>query len=575
MFPSGDTPHCIMQDSLVSLGQQSLVVAACVIFISAVGLSALSATYILYVLILGRIRAYHSPLQNVPGPKNAHWFKGNFVDVQEPDSLRLQEEWVRTYGHVAKYHARFGTLRLQTVDPVAVAHILQDSETFQKLDFLKFSLGNVTSRGLLFVEGSQHKKQRKVMNPAFGPAQVRKFTSLFLEKSLELRDIWADLITKSTRKDGKLGFDAFVWLNKVTLDIIGLAGFDYAFNSLRSPDEKQNDLYESIRSMFTLKVGDFVFVFQLFFPLFRSIPTARSRALNRSLEVIRRIGSQLIQDKKAAVLAELNPGASGVVEKHDVQGHDLLSLLIKSNIASDMPESMRMSDEEILSQVPTFLIAGHETSSTAIAWTLFVLSCHPAIQTTLRAELRTCPTDMPTMDQLNALPYLDGVVREVLRLYAPVSTTQRIAMHDAEIPLRKPFKDKRGIMQSSIRLSKGDTIAIPIHLLNCSTEIWGEDANEFRPERWESVPEAAHALPSVYSHLVTFIAGAHACIGYRFSVVETKAILFTLVRGFEFELALPAEDIVRRTSIVGRPAIASNPAAGPQLPLLIRPANLD
>ena len=89
--------------------------------------------------------------------------------------------------------------------------------------------------------------------------------------------------------------------------------------------------------------------------------------------------------------------------------------------------------------------------STAIAWTLFALSLNPAVQTTLRAELRTCPTDMPTTDQLNALPYLEGVVREVLRLYAPVSSTHRIAMDDAVIPLQKPFKDSRGIMQSSIR----------------------------------------------------------------------------------------------------------------------------
>ncbi|KAH9030859.1 cytochrome P450 [Lactarius deliciosus] len=564
-----------MQDSLSFLCRQSLVIAARAIFIPALLFFALSTIYILYVLILGRIRAYRSPLQNVPGPKEAHWLSGDFVDVQEPDSSRLQEEWVRTYGHVLRYHSHFGTLRLLTIDPVAVAYILQNSETFQKSDFVRFSLGTFTGRGLLFVEGAQHRKQRKVMNPAFGPTQVRKFTSTFLEKSLELRDIWADLISKSTRKDGKLNFNAFVWLNKVTLDIIGLTGFDYAFNSLHSPDENQNELYESIRSMFAIKAGQFTFLLQLFFPLFRPIPTARSRVLNRSLEVIRRVGSQLIQDKKAAVQAELSLGASGVIEKHDVQGHDLLSLLIKSNIASDMPESMRMSDEEILSQVPTFLLAGHETSSTAIAWTLFALSCHPAVQTTLRAELRTCPTDMPTMDQLNALPYLEGVVREVLRLYAPVSSTQRIAMHDAEIPLQTPFKDNRGIMQNSIRVFEGDSVSIPIRLLNRSTEIWGEDANEFRPERWDTVPEAAHAVPSVYGHLATFIAGAHACIGYRFSVVEVKALLFTLVRAFEFELALPAEDIVRRTSVVGRPVVASNPAAGPQLPLLIRPVNLD
>ena len=89
--------------------------------------------------------------------------------------------------------------------------------------------------------------------------------------------------------------------------------------------------------------------------------------------------------------------------------------------------------------------------STAIAWTLFALSLNPAVQAMLRAELRTCPTDMPTTDQLNALPYLEGVVREVLRLYAPVSSTHRIAMEDAVIPLQKPFKDSRGIIQSSIR----------------------------------------------------------------------------------------------------------------------------
>ena len=55
------------------------------------------------------------------------------------------------------------------------------------------------------------------------------------------------------------------------------------------------------------------------------------------------------------------------------------------------------------------------------------------------------------MDQLNSLPYLEGVVREALRLYAPVSGTQRIAMHDAEIPLQKPFTDKQGVLRGTVR----------------------------------------------------------------------------------------------------------------------------
>jgi cytochrome P450 len=82
---------------------------------------------------------------------------------------------------------------------------------------------------------------------------------------------------------------------------------------------------------------------------------------------------------------------------------------------------------------------------------LFAFACHPTVQAKLCAELRTCPTDSPTMDQLNSLPYLESVVREALRLHAPVSSTQRIAMHDAEIPLQKPFKDKQGVLWDTVR----------------------------------------------------------------------------------------------------------------------------
>ena len=85
-----------------------LVAAARTLFVSALALSALPVIYITYVLIIAQIRAYRSPIRNVPGPKKAHWLKGNFIDVQEPDSSRLQEEWVKTYGHVTRYYSLFG-----------------------------------------------------------------------------------------------------------------------------------------------------------------------------------------------------------------------------------------------------------------------------------------------------------------------------------------------------------------------------------------------------------------------------------------------------------------------------------
>jgi Cytochrome P450 len=91
--------------------------------------------------------------------------------------------------------------------------------------------------------------------------------------------------------------------------------------------------------------------------------------------------------------------------------------------------------------------------STAVAWTLFAPSCQPAVQTALHAELRTCPTDSPTMEQLNSLPYSEGVVRKSLRLYSPVSFSQRNASHDAVIPLQKSL-DKDGVLQNTVRCER-------------------------------------------------------------------------------------------------------------------------
>ncbi|KAG6838851.1 hypothetical protein C0991_007927, partial [Blastosporella zonata] len=226
---------------------------------------------------------------------------------------------------------------------------------------------------------------------------------------------------------------------------------------------------------------------------------------------------------------------------------------------SDLPEHQRMSDEDVVAQVPTFLIAGHETTSTATTWALFALSQDTVTQRKLRGELLSVETDNPTMDELNALPYLDMVVRETLRLHAPVAETIRQATQDDIIPLNKPFIDRKGVVRDGVRVRKGQTIQIPILVMNRSKEIWGDDATEFRPERWESTPEAATSIPGVWGNMLSFLGGPRSCIGYRFSLVEMKSLLFTLVRAFEFELAVPVADVEKKSTIVQRPVLKSDP----------------
>ncbi|THH12862.1 hypothetical protein EW146_g7297, partial [Bondarzewia mesenterica] len=106
--------------------------------------------------------------------------------------------------------------------------------------------------------------RRKIMGPAFGIAQILRFNDIFVEKSIEMRETWFTRLAESTRKDGKLEIDAFAWLNKVTLDIIGLA-------------DGHNELNEVVRSMFSYEPGTLSNFIQIFFPLTRIFPTERSR----------------------------------------------------------------------------------------------------------------------------------------------------------------------------------------------------------------------------------------------------------------------------------------------------------
>lgn len=105
-------------------------------------------------------------------------------------------------------------------------------------------------------------------------------------------------------------------------------------------------------------------------------------------------------------------------------------------------------------EVPTFLVAGHETTSTETMWALYTLAQYPAIQQKLREELLTVPTDTPDMDDLNALPYLDAVTRETLRIHAAVPSTIRVAMKDDIIPVSEPYYDKKGQVHKEIRYAQ-------------------------------------------------------------------------------------------------------------------------
>ncbi|KAK0191337.1 cytochrome P450 [Armillaria mellea] len=511
--------------------------------------------YLAYKLFESWFRDYCSPLQHLQGPPSPGYVLGNIQESMMEDNARLHDNWKRDYGPTMRYNGPFNANWLYTSDVKALQHVMSNVDDWPKPEYIRYMLSQLAGPGILVVSGPENRKQRRVMNPAFGTSQLREITSVFVAKSILLRD---NLARVASETDAGSSIDVLPWVSRMTLDIIGLAGFGYDFGASNA-EAPQNELTKGLDAVFRSKPCIFSFLKGMF-PSLRILPFGNSSALRQVQTGLFAIGRQLIASAKKSV----NEGAVD-------NSNNLITLLHRSNTVKDLPLSQRLSDEDVLAQIPTLLIAGHETSSSAITWSFYTLCAHPESQEKLRNELLTLDTDTPTMDQLNSLPYLEIFIRETLRIFAPVQTVPRVAAKDDILPLDCPVTDKKGITHRSLRIVKGQGIMIPVVGLNTDKSIWGEDAADFKPERWENLPETVRNIPGVWANTMSFLGGPRSCIGFRFSIIEMKAALFSVVRAFELELAVPVDCITKRTEILQHPMVKTDPEKGAQLPLLIRP----
>jgi cytochrome P450 len=252
---------------------------------------------------------------------------------------------------------------------------------------------------------------------------------------------------------------------------------------------------------------------------------------------------------------------------------------VKSNLSAD--PSKRLSDADLLDQLSTFLFAGSDTTALAMTWALHHLASNMDVQAKLREELMSRrlvnPANESYADTLDALPYLDAVVREVLRLSPPLHSTIRVATEDGVVPLSTPLRMRDGSWASEIAVRKGTYVHIPIEGLNHAEAVWGPDAKSFRPERWLATAAASPSpyvrAPPVQHHpglagMMTFSLGPHSCPGYKFAILETKVFLAELLPHFVFR---PTEgvEVFKVNSIVTRPYVKSRLQEGPQMPVSV------
>lgn len=166
--------------------------------------------------------------------------------------------------------------------------------------------------------------------------------------------------------------------------------------------------------------------------------------------------------------------------------------IVKSNSAMDLLPDQRISDDDILHNINTFMFAGSDTSSLSLTWTLYLLARSPMAQKRLRSELLgIAPAAVETLSEeeiqsfytvVSELPFLHNVVRESLRLIPPVHSSIRVAAQDDYIPTAYPIYNQDGGISpnKSIFISKGSFVHVAVEGFSLDKEFWGEDAWEFQ-----------------------------------------------------------------------------------------------
>ncbi|KAI0327596.1 cytochrome P450 [Cubamyces sp. BRFM 1775] len=380
-----------------------------------------------------------------------------------------------------------------------------------------------------------------MLNPVFSVNHMRHMTPLFYEVCHKLR-----AAIEARVQDGPAEVDMVGWMGRTALELMGQAGLGYSFDPLTA--DAADEFGEALKALMpTLAQGRGM---HQYLPLYEAIVPPRWRravaeripspTLQRVMylrDVVRRQSIKIYEEKKAALLK-----GDEALKMQVGEGKDLMSILLKANMEAS--EEDRLPEEELIGQMSTLTFAAMDTTSNALSLTLWRLAQSPAAQEKLRQEIfeaqEACVGGDVGFDDLVGLPYMDAVCRETLRLHVPAPFRFREAQRDIVLPLSEPVRGVDGKLMHQILVPKDTSVFVGIAASNTNKALWGDDAYEWKPERWlQPLPEAVMdaKIPGVYANLMTFWGGGRACIGFKFSQLEMKVVLAVLLSTFKFELS--------------------------------------
>jgi cytochrome P450 len=412
--------------------------------------------------------------------------------------VQVLSNYTKLYGETFLFYLGGLKEAIVTTDPAVIQHVLKtNAENYQKSEIQVKRMGHFLGKGLLTTHGEAWRTQRRLIQKGFDRKELEALSSI-------MQDSLAESMQEFDRqvKDGPV--DIYPHLMKMTFAMVARSLF-----GARLKDEDIDLISHTIQT-----VQEFI-VRQTLQPYLNPW-FAISGELRRHEELRARADGILLEYIRK--------------RRHEAPGHDLLQTLMDARYS----DGQGMSDELVLSESMQLLVAGHETSSNALSWLLYLLSSRPDCLERIRREFDSALGDAPlSYSHVSSFEFTTQVIQEALRLYPPFWMIDRMAVAD----------DRAGKMA----IPRGSTVIVFVHGAHHAPRYW-RDPEQFDPERFTKANEKLHT-PFTY---IPFGGGPRGCIGGNYAMLQILMILSILVRKYDLQLS-PDQTIEARPMVILRP----------------------
>jgi cytochrome P450 len=432
-------------------------------------------------------------LEYPPGP--ARSLRSLLIYGPGADPLGFFSQLARTYGDLV--HVRMANEHLFLIgDPRYVRDVLVTHQhKFHKgrgLERTKRLLG----QGLLTSEDALHLRQRRLMQPAFHREAIASYASVMTDYASRVTSTWTDGAVLDLSQE----------MTRLTLGVVGKTLFDA---DVESQARDIGDALTAVMESFWLMMLPFSNVLERL-----PIP-----ALRRARAARNRLDTMIYR-----MIAERRRSPTG--------GSDLLTMLLLARDEEDA-DGKGMSDTQVRDEAMTLFLAGHETTATALAWTWYLVSQSPEIESRLHEEVdRVLGSREPGIGDIGSLPFVEKVVTESMRLYPPAWIIGRRVLQEYAI-------DRYVVPPRSIFI-------ISPYLLHRDRRFY-PDPERFMPDRW--TPEFKASLPPFA--YVPFGGGTRRCIGESFAMMELMLVVSAIAQKWRLRL-VPGHPVVPQPVITLR-----------------------